>query len=192
MAGITIHVDPGQWQKRGDQVASDLGKIANKALTDVGFAAIRALKTALDTNLDRPTAFTKQGLHFWIKDRGVPSPTLQVMVRPKQHEYLKHALDGGTASNVFSPTDNTKLDANGNPGRGFQQRILQAGGFWARSRNRGIPTLYSREAKGLKAVGMLLPVVQYQQRMDVTNEVMAVARQELPKAWSRTLSKVNP
>ena len=194
--------------KRGflaDAKAIDRATIG--ALNEVGFAARRAGIAQMKTKLHKPTRFTLRGIFVRKARRG--QPWVDVEVLPRQWEYLRFAVEGGTRrpkNRALVMPVNQKTNAFGNLPRGAVQRHLakrEKSGHGStfsgvpKGQPHAKPGIYRREgtgkSKGHKSlrleIGYRKAATYRSGRWPFFRINEGVARNRMPKALDRHIAK---
>lgn len=204
------------------QVISGLGFYAKQARFAMALALTRtatdikdAMPAALESDLDRPTQFTKRG---FAVDRATPAALRSaVYVRPLQSAYLRYQVLGGPRSpkrTALRLPTTLKLNQYGNMPAGMIKQLIKRADAGKRATGRqakrfgiskGLDLFYGDPGDGRPAgiyqrlvLGpdrhRLVPVVvfpkqpaQYRRRFDFYGHALRVAQQRWPSNVSAAL-----
>lgn len=118
MSGLVLDFDGDDFARDADVLAkSTLPRAARQALASIRPAVVEGMREVLVEHLDNPTPFTLEGIDAGLGTSS--SPEMTVFVQPRQAEYLKYALEGGSRSDVVIPAKDAPVDRQGNLPRGY-------------------------------------------------------------------------
>lgn len=114
-----------------DQILNGVGKqvryAASVALTRTAKAVKEAMPAALDSNLDRPTPFTKGGLY--VKAANPSNLTAEVGFKDRQASYMRYQIGGGSrtpGTRGIKLPGNIALNTFGNIPKGMIDKLKAA------------------------------------------------------------------
>jgi hypothetical protein len=170
---------------------------AARAITQTVAVARRDLIQQMDTDLDRPTSFTKRGVRFEKATKR--TLTGRVFLAPIQDEYLERQIFGGVGKPkgiawAIPPVKNPKpglRDAHGNVKRGQRARkLLRKNNHFSAEIN-GIPGVWKRGRKK-GSVELVLAYAQqgrYKPRYRFFEAGQDSIRRNLPRLMRESLLK---
>ena len=165
MLSVDIKVDFSEAKRMLAGIKEQLPFAIAKALTDTAKDARQAVTAELPKVFDRPNPFTMRAIAF--KPANKQTLTAIVYIQPKQAEYLRLQLEGGTRlprARALALSTDYPLDQYGNVPRGALRRLMARPDVFSGT-VRGIAGIWQRTHPRLTLLFAYEPKARYGKRL---------------------------
>jgi hypothetical protein len=202
MIKLEVTVDQAAFTREAEaHVAEDIMPVLVDALNEVGRAAVVGIVGAIDTNLDRPSPYTRSAPAMLpARLGGKRDPAALVFLRDDQAEYLDLIVNTGTRRagarattklGPLLPGRDAPRDAFGNLPRGYVARVLREPNVaWVTLKPGAPPALVRRGRDGrTEVLAVIVRETHYKAvRLPFYDLVEQAVQREWPRAALRALS----
>lgn len=201
MLTLEVSVDAGAFRREADaHIAEDILPALVDALNDVARVAVSDVVGAMDTNLDRPTPYTRAGPSMLpARISTTKDPAALVFLRDDQADYLDLVINTGvrragaratTRLGPLVPGKDAPRDAHGNLPRGYVAAALREPEVaWVTLKPGEPPALVRRGPRGMEVLALIVRETHYRAvRLPFYDLIEQAVAREWPRAAQRALT----